>query len=107
MIKTLLSGIFISGGLFFFMVGTLGVLRFPDVFTRIHSAAKCDTLGALLSLTGLIIYSGFNFTSLKLILVLVFVWVTNPTATHLIGKAEYVRRKLTEEKDGVIKNENL
>lgn len=107
MIKTLLSGIFIGGGLFFFMVGTLGVLRFPDVFTRVHSAAKCDTLGVLLSLTGLIIYSGFNFTSLKLILVLVFVWITNPTATHLIGKAEYMRKKSSERKDGVIENENL
>lgn len=107
MIKTLLSGIFIGGGLFFFMVGTLGVLRFPDVFTRVHSAAKCDTLGVLLSLTGLIIYSGFNFTSLKLILVLVFVWITNPTATHLIGKAEYMRKKSLERKDGVIENENL
>lgn len=107
MIKTILSGIFIGGGLFFFMVGTLGVLRFPDVFSRVHSAAKCDTLGVLLSLTGLIIYNGLNFTSLKLALILIFIWITNPTATHLIGKAEYLRRKSIEGKDGVITDENF
>lgn len=107
MIKILLVAAFTTGGLFFFMVGTLGILRFPDVFTRVHSAAKCDTLGALLCLTGLIINSGFNFTSLKLILVLVFIWITNPTATHLIGKAEYLRIKSIERKDGIKKDENL
>lgn len=91
MIKTIIGGIFIMGGLFFFMVGTLGILRFPDVLTRVHSAAKCDTLGALLSLVGLIIFNGFNSITLKLVLILFFIWVTNPTATHLIGKAEYLR----------------
>ncbi|PRR78922.1 Na(+)/H(+) antiporter subunit G [Clostridium liquoris] len=105
MIKTIIAGIFIFGGLFFFMVGTLGILRFPDVFTRIHSAAKCDTLGALLSLMGLIIFNGFNWTALKLILVLIFIWITNPTATHLIGKAEYLRT--LDEGAGINKDENI
>ncbi|WP_027623555.1 monovalent cation/H(+) antiporter subunit G [Clostridium lundense] len=105
MIKTIVGGIFIFGGLFFFMVGTLGILRFPDVFTRVHSAAKCDTLGALLSLTGLIIFNGFNGSSLKLILILIFIWITNPTATHLIGKAEYLRR--INKREGENKDENI
>ncbi len=72
------------------MVGTVGILRFPDVFTRAHSAAKCDTLGAVLTLTSLIIYNGMNFVSLKLVLIIVFIWITNPTATHLIAKAVLV-----------------
>ncbi|MCY6355208.1 monovalent cation/H(+) antiporter subunit G [Clostridium sp. ZS2-4] len=87
--KTILMSIFLMGGLFFFMVGTIGILRFPDVYTRAHSAAKCDTLGAVLSLIALIIYNGLNIVSLKLLLIIVFVWITNPTATHLIVKAKH------------------
>ncbi|MFU0824440.1 monovalent cation/H(+) antiporter subunit G [Clostridium sp.] len=87
--RIVLSSIFLSGGLFFFMVGTIGLLRFPDMLTRAHGAAKCDTLGAMLSLLGLIIFNGFNVVSLKLILILLFIWITNPTATHLIAKARY------------------
>lgn len=77
----------ISFGLFFFLIGTVGILRFPDALTRAHGAAKCDTLGAVLCLTGLSIYSGWNFTSLKLILVVAFLWSTNPTGTHVLAKA--------------------
>lgn len=87
--KTFVVGFFIITGLFFFMVGTIGVLRFPSMYTRAHGAAKCDTLGAVLSLTALIIYNGFNLVSLKLLLIIVFVWITNPTATHIIVKAKY------------------
>lgn len=77
----------ICTGLFFFLVGTIGVIRFPDALTRAHGAAKCDTLGAVLCLTGLMVYSGFTFTSLKLLLVIVFLWSTNPVGTHLLAKA--------------------
>jgi multicomponent Na+:H+ antiporter subunit G len=73
-------------GLFFFIVGTLGILRFPDALTRAHGAAKCDTLGAALCLAGLMVYSGFNTASLKLLMVIIFIWVTNPTATHAIAR---------------------
>lgn len=100
MLRDIMGGVFILGGLFFFLVGTVGIIRFPDVLSRIHAAAKCDTLGALLCLTGLIIFNGFNIVSAKILLVLVFIWVTNPTATHLIGKAEYIRT-LHNKQDGV------
>lgn len=86
--KTILIYILMTGGLFFFLVGTIGLLRFKDVMTRVHSAAKCDTLGALLCIMALMLYSGGGFISLKLLLVIVFLWMTNPTATHLIAKAE-------------------
>ncbi len=95
--------ILLCGGLFFFCVGTIGLLRFPDLFTRAHSAAKCDTLGAFLCLLALIIYSGFNFSSLKLLLIILFLWLTNPTATHLIAKAAYNTKKSF----GVNENEDI
>jgi multicomponent Na+:H+ antiporter subunit G len=87
--KTILIWITLTGGLFFLLVGTIGILRFPDLYTRAHSAAKCDTLGAILCLFALMLYSGFNFSSLKLLLTIVFLWITAPTATHLIAKAYY------------------
>lgn len=76
-------------GLFFFLVGTIGVLRFPDALTRAHGAAKCDTLGAVLCIGGLILQSGIDAVSIKLIVVILFLWTTNPTATHMIAKAIY------------------
>lgn len=105
--KTIIMSIFMFGGLFFFMVGTLGILRFPDIFTRAHSAAKCDTLGTVLCLLSLIIYNGFNVISLKILLILVFVWVTNPTATHLIARAEYIRQNLDKNLKEAEDNEGI
>ncbi len=91
--RIMLMSSFMILGLFFFMVGTIGILRLPDVFSRAHSAAKCDTLGALLCMIALIIYNGFSFVSLKIFLIIIFVWVTSPTATHLIARAEYVSQQ--------------
>lgn len=83
----IIISILILGGLFFFVVGTVGLIRFPDMLTRVHSAAKCDTLGAAMILLALILYNGLNMVSLKLVLIILFIWLTNPTATHLIAKA--------------------
>ena len=93
MLTNVVGIILILGGLFFFLIGTLGLLRFPDAVTRMHAAAKCDTLGVLLCLAGLAVFVGFNVTSLKLALIVVIVWVTNPTATHLVANAVSVNPK--------------
>ena len=90
--RDIIVATFLFGGLFFFMVGTLGIIRFPDVFTRAHSAAKCDTLGAVLCLSSLVVLKGFSIVSLKIVLILVFVWIASPTATHLIAKADGVKK---------------
>ncbi len=88
----------LTGGLFFLLVGTIGILRLPDILTRAHSAAKCDTLGALLSLASLIIMQGMTLTSIKIITIIIFIWITSPTATHLIAEA-YVRKNEGENSD--------
>jgi len=77
----------ILAGLFFVLAGTLGVLRLPDFYTRLHAAGMTDTLGAELILIGLIIQSGFTQMSLKLLLVAFFLLLTSPTATHAIAYA--------------------
>ena len=79
--------IFMLGGLFFFFTGTFGLLRFPDVYTRMHASGKSDTLGAQLMLIGIAIANGWNITSLKLILIFAFLMLANPTATHAMIRA--------------------
>ncbi len=81
--------VLVISGVFFFLVSTIGLLRLPDVYTRLHATSKGDTLGAGLCLLGAMFYLGFSLTSFKLFLIIVFVWVTSPTASHLIGKSAY------------------
>ena len=88
MIRVIIAGIFIFSGLFTLGIAVIGIFRFSTMLNRIHVASKCDTMGALLVLTGLIILSGFTFFSLKLFLVVVFLWLCNPVASHLIARAE-------------------
>jgi len=79
----------IAAGLFFVLAGTIGVLRLPDFFTRLHAAGMTDTLGAELIIVGLMIQSGFSQMSLKLLLVAIFLLMTSPTATHAVANAAY------------------
>jgi len=89
MIFKVLYAVFMFGGMFFFGVGTLGLIRMPDTFSRAHSAAKCDTLGAALCMMGLVLMDGLSFKDTKFLLVIAFIWLTNPTATHLIARSIY------------------
>ena len=84
--------LFISG-LFVFGVATYGLFKFDYVLNRVHAAAKCDTLASMLILLSLMVASGFNIVSLKLFLVFVFLWLTNPVATYLTGQTEILTNK--------------
>ncbi len=90
LIRLILMIFFIGSGLFVFGIATFGLFKFDYVLNRVHVAAKCDTLASLLVILGIIVYSGFSFLSLKLILVIVFLWLTNPVATHLVGQTEVI-----------------
>ncbi|MFQ5975047.1 MAG: monovalent cation/H(+) antiporter subunit G [Candidatus Hydrothermarchaeales archaeon] len=93
--------LFFLTGMFFFMIGVLGLLRLQDVYLRMHATAKCDTLGATAILLGLAIYSlasgqasygpfGSVFTAAKMIIIIIFIFWANPTAAHAIAKAAYL-----------------
>ena len=81
--------ILLAAGTFFFLVGVVGLLRLPDVYTRMHATTKCDTLGAGLILFALALYSGVSNAGVKLIFMIIFIWVTNPTAAHVIARAAF------------------
>ncbi|MBS3971538.1 MAG: monovalent cation/H(+) antiporter subunit G [Erysipelotrichia bacterium] len=80
-------------GLFFFLVGSIGLIRLPDAITRLHATTKADTLGAGFIILGFILRTGFSLISLKLVLIIVFIWLTNPTGAHLIGKIAYEKKE--------------
>lgn len=98
-LATILAMMAILGGLFFFLVGTVGLIRLPDAFTRMHATTKADTLGAGLILLGLMIYIGFELTSVKLLIIIIFIWVTNPTSAHIIAKATAIAQKISLKKE--------
>lgn len=80
---------FFTGGLFFLTVGTIGLLRLPDVFTRLHATSKCDTLGAGLTIASLVIVAPGPDIALKHLLLVGLILIINPTAAHVIGNAAY------------------
>ncbi len=86
-IKFLVAVPFLLGGFFFFLAATVGLLRFPDFFCRLHATGKGDTLAVLLSLIGLTIYSGLTLTGLKITFIAVFMFLAQPTSTHAISRA--------------------
>ena len=89
MIRDLIAMALILVGCFFFLTSAIGLLRFPDMFTRMHATGKCDTLAVLLVMTGLVVHHGINLDSFKLLLIVVFIYIANPTATHVLSRAAY------------------
>jgi len=75
------------GGSAFLFVGGIGLLRLPDLFTRMHAAGITDTMGAGLILVGLMFEAGLTLITVKLFLILVFLFYTSPTSTHALAQA--------------------
>ena len=82
-------------GLLFFYATTVGILRFPDFYSRMHAAGKGDTLSSLLMLLALVLYNFHEvnlanlLVALKILLIVVFIFMASPTATHAITDAGY------------------
>lgn len=83
----LLSWASILAGLFFMIVGTIGVLRMPDVYTRLHAAGMTDTMGAGFLILGMCLQAGLGLLTLRLVLVYLFLAFTSPIGTHALARA--------------------
>jgi multicomponent Na+:H+ antiporter subunit G len=89
----ILAIIFLVSGLIFFLGGAIGIVRMPDFYSRLHPAGKLDTLGILAMVLGLIFYSLHHFSmdtiimGIKMLLIVFFVFLSSPTATHSIVDA--------------------
>jgi multicomponent Na+:H+ antiporter subunit G len=91
MAREIAAGVFCCIGTFFFIVGTTGLLRMPDIFSRLHPSTKCDTLGACSVLVGMAVYSGWSWNVLKLLMIAGFLLLSSATCGHAIGRSALKR----------------
>ena len=85
----ILSWAFLVAGSIFLVIGGIGMIRFPDLYARMHAVGIIDTLGAALLLIGLAFQAGLTLVTLKLFLILLFLLFTGPTATYALANAAY------------------
>ncbi len=83
----IISWILLLAGSLFTIIGAVGLIRLPDVFSRMHGAGIIDTMGAGMILVGLMFQAGLNIVTVKLVLILVFLVFTSPTTTHALARA--------------------
>ena len=86
--RFIVAAVLIAAGLFIFAVATVGVFKFKYVLNRMHIAAQSDTLGLMLVLAGVAVLTGFTFTTLKIVVIIVLFWMTGPVASHMLAKME-------------------
>ena len=87
-VRFIISAVLMAAALVTLCTGVLGVFRFRYVLNRMHAAAVNDTLGILLAAASMIVASGFTWTSLKLVLIVVVLWLSSPVSSHLIARME-------------------
>ncbi len=99
-------------GLLFFTGGAVGIIRMPDFYSRLHPAGKLDTMGILMTMAAVALYNLHDFSistilsSLKIFLIVAFLFITSPTATHAIvdagvraGLGPWTKEQTKEEND--------
>ncbi len=84
--ETLAIVLLTAGGAFMF-IGSLGIVRLPDFYTRAHAASKIDTMGIMLLLAGLAMHEGVTLSTGKLVLIIIFVAVANPVGAHALARS--------------------
>ncbi len=96
----MIASALIALGLAFVFVGTIGILRFRDVYARLQASGVSDNAGLGLVLVGLVVHGGWERHDAALLLLLFLLWITNPIATHSIARSAFVRRHTGEGDDG-------
>lgn len=99
--------IFLLGGMSIFFLEIFGVFRFRFVLNRMQVAAMGDTLGISLCMVGLMIANGFNYTSAKLVLVIIFLWLASPVSSHMIARLEVMTDETLKDHCRILSLENL
>jgi multicomponent Na+:H+ antiporter subunit G len=83
----LISWFLFTVGSAFLLVGAIGIIRLPDIFSRMHGAGIIDTMGTAMLFFGMFLQAGFTIVSLKLFMILLFLMFTSPTTTHALARA--------------------
>ena len=82
-----LTWVSVLAGVFFMVVGSIGVVRMPDVFCRLHAAGMTDTMGAGFILLGLAFQAGLSLVLVRIVLIYAFLLFTSPISTHALARA--------------------
>jgi len=101
MTREIIGMVFILLGIMFDFFGVLGLVRLPDVYNRLQAATKCVTFGSAGILFGVFIIQGFNNFGFKVILGIVFIFLTSPVSAHAISRAAH-RSKIPLAKESVV-----
>lgn len=96
-LQFLLGTVLLVVGVIIFGLELFGMFRYSYVLNRMHAVAMGDTLGILISISGLIVIEGFTFNSLKLALIIVFLWLASPVSSHLIARLEVTTNENIED----------
>ena len=97
------SQLCLFAGAFLILTAGIGILRFPDFFTRMHAAGVSETLATILILAGLMLMAGWSVILFKLFLIMLFIMITSPTASHALAKSALhgrVRPKVATREQG-------
>lgn len=86
----------IAIGAFFLIVGAIGMIRFDDLYARMHAASLIDTMGLGMVMLGLCFQAGWTLTTAKLLMILAFVFFTSPTSTYALVRASLAAGVLPE-----------
>jgi len=87
LILDIASGVLIGAGVIASFIGAIGIIRLPDIYTRMHAAGIIDTFGVGTIMLGLMLQAGFTLVTIKLLLIVGFVFFTAPTTTHALARA--------------------
>ena len=107
MIKYILSAILIVMGIVVLATAMVGNFRFGYVLNRMQVGATSDTLGAALIIIGLIIVSGFNATTVKLIVMVMFLWFANPVSSHFLARTEIITNENIMQECEVVRHDSI
>ena len=92
-IRFIVGGLLLVGGLSVELLAILSVYRFHYVLNRMQISATADTLGLMLIMAGLMVFSGFTVMTLKLLLIALFFWIGGPVSSHLIAEIELMTNR--------------
>ena len=94
----LLSWVFILLGSFLLLTGSLGLIRLPDFWSRLHAASISDTGGVLFLILGMMLHVTTIWVFFKLLAIAIFIFISSPTASHAIANAAFVTLGYKEKK---------
>ncbi|MGD1977294.1 MAG: monovalent cation/H(+) antiporter subunit G [Gammaproteobacteria bacterium] len=90
LLQDTLSWVLLTAGGIFVLIGGIGALRMPNLYTRMHAASVTDTMGAILVLSGIMLQAGLSLATIKLVAILVFLLITSPTSSYALASAALI-----------------